>query len=103
MSEVILINKKKLEDIADQEINASKYRSLERRYNSLIEACNLVQAQNLELRNEVTMSHTRLENAQKNVEINQNIVMKTITDANNQMDSFLGEIAELNSKLSRLV
>ena len=102
MGEVIIINKKKLEDISDVNINATKYRALERRYNSLLEACNLVESQNEKMRMEIENAGIRLVNAQKHVEINQKIVMDTITNANNQKDSFIGEIAELKSKLSRL-
>ena len=98
----ITVKKDRPEDIENAKITVEKYRSLERRYNSLIDACNLIEAQNEKMRSEIINADMRLVNAQKNVEINQKIVMDTITSSNNQKDSFLGEIAELKSKLSRL-
>ena len=101
-SNVILVQKKKLEEMTDEEINISKYRSLERRYNSLIEALQMLEEQNKSFRNEVSLSHEKLINAQKNVEINQAIVLKVITESNQDKDSYVGEIAELKSKIGRM-
>ena len=97
---VIILHPKKLDDISDADITKDKYRSLERRYNSIVDAAQLLLKQNNEFRSEIETSHKKLENAQLNVEINKNIVFNTITDANNKKDSYISEIAELKTKLA---
>lgn len=100
--EIIMIQKKKLEDMTDAEINIGKYRSLERRYNSVIEAVLKVEAQNNVFRAEIETCYKKMENAQKNVDINKTIVMNTIIDSNSKIQSYLSEIAELKTIISDL-
>ena len=101
-NEVILVQKKKIEEMSDEEITIARYRSLERRYNSLIDAVKLLEDQNNVFRNEVALSYQKLSNAQKNVDINKEIVVNIVTASNKAKDSYLGEIAELKSKLGRM-
>lgn len=95
----ILVQKKKLSDMTDEEVNVEQYRSLERRYNSLIEAVSLLENQNNLFRNEVVAAGQRCNNAQKNVDINKMIVENTILDSNSKIQSYLGEIADLKAAL----
>lgn len=101
MTNVIKIHAKKLEDMSDAEITIAKYRSLEARYNSMVEAAQSLEFQNNKFRSEIEVSYVKLENAQKNVDINKAIVMKTVTDSNSNKASYLGEIADLKEKLNR--
>ena len=95
----IIVQKKKLAEMTDEEINVAKYRSLERRYNSIIDAIKLLEDQNELFRNEIEMCYKKMENAQKNVEINKTIVVNTIMDSNNKIQSYLGEITDLKNQL----
>lgn len=99
--EIISIQRKKLDEMADVDINVSKYRSLEARYNSVIEAVELLEMQNNTFRKEIDHSRKLLLNAQKNVDINKKIVVDMLTAANAEKQSYLGEIADLKVKLSR--
>ena len=94
----ILVQKKKLSEMTDEEINISKYRALERRYNSILDAVALLEKQNNDFRSEIKVSYIKLENAQKNVDINKDITMRMITDYNKMKDSYLAEINELKQK-----
>lgn len=96
---IIQIQKKKLSEMTDEEINISKYRALERRYNSVMDAVVKLEAQNELFRNEIKMCYVKMENAQKNVNINKDISMKMITDYNSMKQSYIAEISALQAKL----
>jgi len=98
----IIVQKKKLSEMTDEEINISKYRSLEKRYNSLVEACDKLEEQNNMFRAELEMGYQKLENAQKNVEINKMIVQNALSEKNSREQSFLGEIADLKAKIKAM-
>ena len=83
----------------DAEINVAKYRSLEARYNSMTEAAQKLESQNNTFRKEIEVCYAKMENAQKNVDINKTIVANTIESANRKQASYIGEIAELKERL----
>lgn len=95
----IIIQKKKLSEMTDEEINVTKYRALERRYNSVIIACKSVENQNELFRRELEISHKKLENAQLSVDINKKIVLNVLTESNAKKDLYISEIASLKLKL----
>lgn len=95
----ILVQKKKLTEMTDSEINVAKYRSLENRYNSLVEACLSLETQNKVFRAEIDACYSKLENAQKNVDINKMIVENALKEKNSREASFLGEISDLKAKI----
>ena len=95
----IVVQKKKLSEMTDEEINVAKYRSLERRYNSLAEATQLLENQNNHFRGELEAAGKRCINAQTNVDINKKIVENIVMDSNAKIQSYLGEIADLKAEL----
>ena len=97
--EKIIVQKKKLSEMTDAEIDVAKYRALERRYNSVMEAVTRLENQNDLFRGEISAAAQRCINAQTNVEINKMIVQNTIMDSNAKLQSYLGEIADLKAEL----
>ncbi len=97
----IIVKAKKLEDMTDVEINVSKYRSLEARYNSLMDAVDMLSKQNDVFRAEIETCYAKMENAQKNVDINKTIVINTIMGQNNMKNDFIAEINILKEKLKK--
>ena len=83
-----------------EEIELEEVGLIRRRYNSLAEAALNLQEKNRLLQEEVKLCHTKLINAQKNVEINQDISKKSLVKYNEMKESYIAEISELKAKLS---
>lgn len=91
---VEIIYTKTPEEIEQEEVSLVK-----RRYNSLAEAALNLQDKNVLLKAEIALCHEKLVNAQKNVDINQEIVRNSLLKFNNMKDSYIAEINELKAKL----
>lgn len=101
-TERIIIQKTKLEEMSDESINVIRYRSLEKRYNSIIDAVGMLSEQNELFRSEIETCYAKMENAQKNVDINKKIVMDSILLQNSMKDGFVKEITILKEKLKNV-
>ena len=84
-----------------EEIENETLSSLKLRYNSLAEAAIGLQDENRKMRNLVSMWEQKLENAQKNVDINQAIAKNALTSQNSMKDGFVLEIDILKEKLKK--
>jgi len=76
--------------------------SLERRVESLTEACQNLEKENEILRKEVRVSHEKLINAQKNVDISKESLMNSIGLLNKTKEDYSKEIDILRSKLDKV-
>lgn len=84
-----------------EEIELESADLVRRRYNSLAEAALELEKENKILKAEVETCYAKMENAQKNVEINKTIVMNTIMSQNNMKNDFINEINILKAKLKK--
>ena len=100
-TDIIRVQKKRLSEMTDEEIDTAKYRSLEARYNSIIDAVGMLEDQNELFRAEIETCYEKMENAQSNVDINKSIVMNLITKQNETKDDFVAEINVLKDKLKK--
>mgnify|MGYP003631447615 CR=1 FL=1 len=104
IEKVISIQKPELEVLTEEEaqdlklINA-KYRSLEARYNSVIDAVRMIEGQNTIFRAEIETNYKKMEHAQENVDINKGIVMNLVLKQNETKNDFIEEIDILKGKL----
>ena len=97
----IMVQKKKLVEMTNEEIDIAKYRSLEARYNSLVDATTTLEKQNNLFRNEIEVCYAKMENAQKNVDINKKIATDIIMNQNAMKNDFIAEIDILKAKLKK--
>lgn len=79
-----------------------KYEKLERHYNTVVEATQRLELENKKLSSEIALLQAKLESANKDVLINKNIVMQTITIQNEEKESFAEEIRLLKAKIREL-
>ena len=84
-----------------EEIAVEDESVVKRRYNSLAEAALSLQEQNKVLVKEIEVCYAKLENAQKNVDINKQIVQNALTSQNDMKEQFASEINILKNKLKK--
>ncbi len=83
------MSEKKFEDL---------YNSLRRLHDSANKAIEELQSKNKILEEEIIILNIKLINAQKNVDINKEIVKNALSEQNKMKDEFISEINMLRSK-----
>jgi len=86
-----------------EEIELEDARSVKLRYNSLVEAVQVIEAENNKFRDHISNMEAKLIHAQENVDINKNIVMNTVMNQNKMKDDFVLEINALKAKLAKVL
>ena len=86
-------------EIDEKEAEQLEKDSIVRRYNSLVEGCMRLEEHIKFLNAEINLCYQKLENADKQIQINQKIVQDALLGQNKMKDEYAKEIGILKNKL----
>lgn len=78
------------------------YNSLRRLHDSTNTAVSALQEENKLLKEEIKISHQKLENAQSALDINKEIMRNALLEQNNIKDTYSREISDLKEEIKKL-